>query len=68
MVLHQEIKAMVYRLGIQLHQFLDDFNIWEDFTWKEGYLQSQQVIKLVKSLGWGVNFDKSESNIPFITQ
>ena len=54
-----EVKAMVHGRGIQLHQFLDDW-LGKAATLEECQRHALEVVKLVQSLGWIVNFPKSD--------
>ena len=54
-----EVKAMVHGQGIQLHQFLDDW-LGKATTPEECSRHAMLVLQLVQSLGWVVNFEKSD--------
>ena len=54
-----EVKAMVHGQGIQLHQFLDNWLV-KASNYKECNRLARIVIQLVQSLGWLVNFGKSD--------
>ena len=54
-----EVKAMVHGQGIQLHQFLDDWLV-KASTFEECSRLVPLVVQLVQSLGWLVNFGKSD--------
>ena len=57
--LAKEVKLMALAKGIRIHVYLDDWLIRADSP-EEAARSSQEVVALVSSLGWMINYKKSE--------
>ena len=58
-VVAKEVKLMAIRMGIRIHQYLDDWLV-RATSHQVCYQHTQDLVALCQSLGWLVNLDKSE--------
>ena len=58
-LLAKEVKLLARSRGLKMHQYLDDWLLRSDSR-EKSVQDTQRLLNLVQSLGWLVNFDKSE--------